>query len=263
VGAFEITVGCLHGHAQRQHVHNMLMWRSHARLLRRMLPPRSGGPFTFEIGFSGPQLRGYFDRPNWDPDPYVLDRRGKASDFVGDWGNEGCSPAQDVRDIVGYARQAVTWTATDDEGGVAFTTGWHTWTNRVQWLRKGDWTPPDWDPLWGSFSQPWPWTNCERWEICHGYPWSEPRIHPDWWKNTPPPQGKSHPDNRNDFNVECQTCALMSPYQFGGYRNACVFVLIKGGGYETEALAAAQFKAPISWHFGGIVSVQYASRFGH
>lgn len=255
----------------RRRTPNYLMYRAHGRMLRAMFPTVSGGPFSFELGFAGPMYRDPTERPNYDSDSFSLDRRGKYSDFVGVWANEGGLPSDDTRTVAGYERAAVTWTITEDEKSVRIDSGWKSWSHDLGWQTYGDWAPMEWlDEENGTYPQPSPSYECSTWEENHGFPWCQPRIHPDFWANTPPPEEGctdaagnpvdcQHPDNTNPWGWDCASC-VMSPHQWGGYPSGCTFVIITGGG-DDEAFAAAAMAAPFHWRMGGTVSMRYVGRF--
>jgi hypothetical protein len=258
VGVFDVGFICEHGTLVRgqsvigrpRACPNHLMWRAHDRLLTKILPPQTG-TLSWEIGFSGPMFRGKYQRPNWDQSTWTFDRRGKYSDFVGDWGNEGGAAAQDVRELFGYQRQPVTWTVERDKHGAMISTDWHTWQNQVSWGRHGDWTPEEWDEIvLGPYPQPSDWIDCPTWEDQNqGFPWCTPRIHPDWWTN-------------NEFGVNCTSCQAHSPVTISHYPVGCCFLVIKKSGEADEAFAAAVFTGPTFLRLGGKLVCRYRGRFG-
>jgi len=225
---------------------NHLMYRSHARILRAVLPPISGGPFGFQIGFSGPTLQARSQRINpLTPVPnYTFDRRGQYSDYVGGYGNEGCAPDDEVRAILGYSRAAVTWDYADDVRGVRVDSTWHQFTNALTWARKGDWTPEDWDSLAGTYPQPWKWVDCPAHWADQDYPYCTPRIIADYWGD------------------DCDICDAVGIWGLVSYQTLHAFILINSGGYDDEVLAAAEMRAPLMWRAEGVLSVRYRIRLG-
>ncbi len=275
MGEFLVNARCPDGRVFRRRMPNHLMYRAHGRILRSVFPPASGGGnFGFELGFAGPMYRAPSERPNWDADSFVVDRRGKYSDFVGDWANEAGLPADGAREMAGYNRAAVSWAVGDDGRSVTIDTGWCQWDHQLQWQSYGDWAPADWiDETKGAYPEPWPWfgAGCSHLDEPHGFPWCEPRIHPDFWLHVGPPEEGctdadgnpvdcQHPDNRNPWNLDCPDCA-MGPHQWGGHPSGCAFVVMTGGGYADEAFAAAEMAAPFHWRMGGSVSIRYVGRF--
>jgi len=273
VGEFLVQTQFPDGRVFRRRLPNYLMYRVHGRILRAMFPPASGGgSFSFELGFAGPMYRAPSERPNYDLDSFTLDRRGKYSDFVGMWANEGGLPSDDTRTVAGYERAAVTWAVTEDGKSVRIDSGWHEWAHGVQWQRYGDWAPQEWlDDEHGTYPQPWPWTDCSSWEGSHGFPYCQPRINSDYWLDVGPPESGcfdsegnpvdcEHPDNSNPWGFACPSC-IMSGHQWGGYPTGCAFIIITGAGYDDEAFAAAAMAAPFHWRMGGTVSMRYVGRF--
>ena len=133
MGAFAISTRCSHGRIGHQVVHNYLMCRAHCRLLRRVFPPTSGGPFTCKIGFSGPMYRDTTDRPNYD---IRLVRARPPGQVLRLWSANGATRAAPgprtswPSSTMPSNPVPATWTLTDDGLGTIIDTGWHTWTNR-------------------------------------------------------------------------------------------------------------------------------------
>jgi len=241
MGVFDIGILCPHGRVIcGQTRRNHLMWRSHDRVLRKILPSPSGA-LTFEMGFSGPMFRGPYERPNYDHDAFTFDRRLGIDDVTGAWANEGGTYSDQIRELFDYARQPVTWSVTRDKFGALISTGWVSWTNRVTWMRHGDWSP---DP------QPSLWTDCPRDEHQdHGFPWCTPRIHPNWWTD-------------NVWEVNCEDCQGHTPWSISHYPVGLAFVIVKKVGGPDELLAAATFTGPTHFRMGGRILCRYRGRFG-
>jgi len=226
---------------------NHLMYRAQDRLLELIVPTGATFGLTFEIGMSGPQYQLASERPNPDAEiAYSLSRRGQFSDYVGNYGNEGCAPSDDARTLFDYARQAVTWSFTNPPGGVIIDTGWHQFENDLTWARHGDWQPVDWDEDTGTYPQPWDYTDCPPQEGQHDYPWCTARVHDDWWTD----QG-------------CAGCASIGIRRLGCYPAGAAFVLVDGPGTSNdEVLAAAELADPLLWRAEGDIRLQYRGRFG-
>ncbi len=254
------------GHGVAGRSANHLMYRAHDLMLARAFtaPTDPDLSSSFEIGFACPMLRERDERPNADGFTFPFGARNSLSDYEGDFGNEGGQVAQDVRDLLGYARQSVTWTVSRVNDGVIGDTGWAGWTNRLPWGVLGSRKPDLWDPTGPRYIEPWSWLDRRPFEPLHGYPYQTP-LPSEWYfeshdytddlavVHTVPPQ--------NPWGIECPTCNDLGTWGIGGYPIGAAYVAVqRSPGWEL--LAAALVNLPAWWRPDGDINLRYVGRFG-
>ena len=149
----------------------MIVYDGVTTLLRPCLPPY-GQAAEFRIGVAGPM---YADNGTW-----IRWRRNTLSEIESDFSYLGGQENSALRTCLQLNPVTVVPAVTHvgDGAHVRFVTSY---VINITWWRHGDWTPADWDHS-RIFQQPWPWRDCMPYEVCHGFPWTEPiDPHPNWW----------------------------------------------------------------------------------
>lgn len=273
MGAFEIEFG----RRARIRARNVMPWRVHDRVLPRVLGLGDDtATMAYTMGFAGPMFQDRDGSPNWTGADYVFDRRLALDDILH---NEAGLPADDARDMEGYARQAVAWTLQRDGYGVIIDTGHHSWESRVPWAALGDCKPDDWEiehPDGEQFYPPWRW-NCLPPVATQGFPYctpnlacptSGPTVPEPWWAEyqnciDPANYGGTCPthDPQSGYPA-CPSCVDLDHMLLSGYPVGCAFIVLTREGFDPELFAAAVFNGPAWWRRGGEIRCRYRGRLG-
>lgn len=178
---------------QQIHAPNTLHDEGADYILRRMFPV--GGslapPASFRICIGGINCDSPYARPNYTVGGGLpLTRATTYFEMTHPVANEGGGATDAHRTILGYARQAVTFTAAMEAGGAKVETPEVGFQNAVPWAPLGTYEP-------GEFVPP-PWHRYQ-WQPLHGYPWVKPRWRDNVWGETGEPHawGQSLSQNPN------------------------------------------------------------------
>jgi hypothetical protein len=233
---------------------NFLALEGLPHLLHQVFPPYDA-PLALQLGASGPTLFYPEGRPN-PGGGVAFGPELTFADCTGPEANEGGGYTDAMRSSFGYARRAVSFTASREADGGAVASPEVEFPNEHEWLPQptADWDQP-WTP--DEVEQPPPaWTPKQPWEPEVGFPWQRPRkrcgvtcdpLQPD--DCLPAYMHEWEPNGDLDW--------LCDVRKLGGFPITLAFLADSS---RDKLVAAAGFRAPVLLRPGTTLYVRYQAR---
>ncbi len=235
-------------------VPNFLAYEGMRHMLRQIFPPHNAA-MSFQLGVSGVTTSHPHNRPN----PGGGASFGPELTFAqctGAGANEGGGYTDEMRNSLGYSRQAVSFTAALEADGGALV------SPEVEFPNNHAWSPQAasaWDLPWteDEVEQPPPeWTPKESWEPEIGFPWQRPRKRcgetcDPWDPDTCLHSYMHQWDPDGDLDWLCDFRKM------GGFPITLAFLADSS---RDKLIAAAGLRAPVLLRPGTSLHVRYQAR---